>query len=52
MKLADEESKKDLVDGDSTALPPTEEGVRKAGSGVPGGRHSALLACGARLHTD
>ena len=43
--------KKDLVDGDSAAFPSTEEGVRTVRGGVPRGRHTALIACGAWLHT-
>ena len=43
--------KKDLVDGDSAAFPPTEEGVRTVWSKVPRGRHTALIARGAWLHT-
>ena len=49
--FGDKERKKDLVDRDSAALPSTEEGVRTVRSGVPRGRHSALIACGAWLHT-
>ena len=51
MKLADEEKKKDLVDGDSATFPSTEEGVRTVRGGVPRRRHTALIARGAWLHT-
>ena len=49
--FADVGRKKNLVDGDSAAFPSTEEGVRTVRGGVPRGRHTALIACGARLHT-
>ena len=42
---------KDLVDRDGTAFPPTAEGVWKTRGGMPRWCHSALVACGARLHT-
>ena len=42
---------KDLVDRDGTTVPPTAEGVWKIRGGMPRWCHSALVACGARLHT-
>ena len=49
--FTDEERKRDLVDRDSAAFPPTQEGVWTVRGGVPRRRHTALIARGAWLHT-